>query len=151
MNSHGMQSASLYNYASITCSVCALISHLKSMTRVHRGPFKAASQDHCPCRFFSPSYLERTSKASLILHRASRFEMLGREGEQGALRANCKQTRTHKYACQHIAVAVQTTPSVLVDLVSVLRCSRQAPRRLPAAGCVLFVRTSKTLKGSNAV
>lgn len=117
-----MQSASLYNYASITCSVCALISHLKSMTRVHPGPFKAAIRDHSSCRFSSPSYLERTSKAPLILHQASRFEMFGgkRRGE-GALQANCKQTRTHKYTCKHIAEAVQTTPLVLVDLVSVLR------------------------------
>lgn len=83
MNSHGMQSASLYNYASITCSVCALISHLKSMTRVHRGPSKAAIRDHCPCRFLSPSYLERTSKAPLILHQAPRFEMFGGKGARG--------------------------------------------------------------------
>lgn len=36
LNSHGMQSASLYNYASITCSVHALISHFKSMTRTYQ-------------------------------------------------------------------------------------------------------------------
>lgn len=37
LNSHGMQSASLYNYASITCSVHALISHFKSMTRTYQA------------------------------------------------------------------------------------------------------------------
>lgn len=32
-----MQSASLYNYASITCSMCVLISHLKSMTCIYQA------------------------------------------------------------------------------------------------------------------
>lgn len=75
----------------------------------------------------------------------------GKRRGEGALQANWKQTRTHKYTCKHIAEAVQTTPLVLVDLVSVLRCSRQVSRRLPAAGCVLFARISETLKGSSAV
>lgn len=44
LNSHGMQSASLYNYASITCSVHALISHFKSMTRTYQGFFKERSR-----------------------------------------------------------------------------------------------------------
>lgn len=41
LNSHGMQSASLYNYASITCSVQALISHFKSMTRTYQASLRS--------------------------------------------------------------------------------------------------------------
>lgn len=41
LNSHGMQSASLYNYASITCSVHALISHFKSMTRTYQASLRS--------------------------------------------------------------------------------------------------------------
>lgn len=38
-----MLSASLYNYASITCSVCVLIRHLKSMTRTYQASQRSES------------------------------------------------------------------------------------------------------------
>lgn len=63
LNSHGMQSASLYNYASITCSVHALISHFKSMTRTYQGFFKERSRFAAHAGSPPPAYLQQAWKA----------------------------------------------------------------------------------------
>lgn len=83
LNSHDMQSASLYNYASITCSVYALISHFKSMTRTYQGFFEersrfAAHAGYPPHRLIY-NRLERLSQAS-------HFEMFGRNHLAGRRR-----------------------------------------------------------------
>lgn len=109
LNSHGMQSASLYNYASITCSVHALISHFKSMTRTYLASLRS-DPGSLPMQVPPTSLFITGFKGSM---RPPTLRCLGETtwlhgGEGGVL---C--------ACTSVP-PLQKQPQVLTDLASVV-------------------------------
>lgn len=114
LNSHGMHSASLYNYASITCSVHVLISHFKSMTRTYQASLRSDPG----------SLLMQVPSTSLLI--------TGFKGSMRPPTLRCLwettwlQGGTHWHTARMRVLPRKKQPQVLTDLACIVWCLTEA-------------------------